>query len=497
MSVRPKIQVLDQAGIDQVVEAAYNLLETFGVQIKDDEILKILADGGARVDFKEQVAFIPAKMVDRALATVPSSFSVFSQDQTQEAKLAGDEVHYAAGSLPVHLLDSETEIIRAPTIPDLISINRLIETLENLAFQTGPILPEGIPEPVQDVYRFLINMVHSNKPYFGGALSVEGMVCQIEMLEVLRGSRAELKSKPRVIFAANPSAPLSWGPIIARNLVDSAKASIPVMLIPMPLPGGTVPVTLAGTLTDHTAENLSGIVLSQLVNPGAPILYGGGAILLDMGTGMSCIGAIESHLLGSGYSLIGKHLNLPTASNIGQSDSQRVDSQAGLESGIGMIIAALSGINLSRGAGMLNFANCQSMEKLVIDNNICGMGLRLVKGIQVDPETIALTEYAKAGRGSQGHLTSRHTLDWFRKELFFPSPAINRRAARTGQRTSSAFERAREEVKERLTKHQPVPLEEEKRKELERIVLAYAKARGISKLPRIWPEYRPDEVIGG
>lgn len=106
-------------------------------------------------------------------------------------------------------------------------------------------------------------------------------------------------------------------------MIDSAHAGIPVMTIPMPLPGANAPITLAGTLTEHTAESLSGIVVTQLLNPGTPVLYGGGAILLDMRHGISCIGAIETHLLGVGYNQIGKTLGLPTASNIGQSDSKR------------------------------------------------------------------------------------------------------------------------------------------------------------------------------
>ena len=487
MAHRPKVEILTPESIDRIIDAAYELLARFGVQVKDNEILTLLSDGGARVDFKEQIAYLSADLIDQARATTPGSFSVFSQDLAQEAELKDSNIHFAAGSLPVLLLDSETEIIRRPSVDDLIAINQLIETLEYVDFQTAPILPDTIPAPIQDVFRFFINMYHSNKPYFGGALSVSGMRCQIEMLKVMRGSAEALKVKPRVIFAANPTAPLSWGPIIAHNLVDSARASIPVMLIPMPLPGGTVPVTLAATLIDHTAENLSGIVMAQLANPGAPVLYGGGALLLDMVSGMSCIGAVESHMLGSGYALIGKRLGLPTASNIGQSDSQRVDAQAGLESGIGIFVAALTGINLSRGAGMLNFANCQSFEKLVIDNNICGMAKRMVRGIEVNDETMALEEYFRVGRGGNSHLNTQHTMDHFRQELFFPGPVINRRPAETGKQTRSAFDRAKEEVVSRLNGYESKPMPEKMVKELKALVASFCRGQGIDDLSAIWP----------
>ena len=457
-----------------------------GVKIQDEEILKIYEKGGAKVNYKEQKVYLDSDIINNSLKTTPSGFSVWSQDLAVEARLEGDNIHYAAGSLPVNLLDPNTEIIREPTIKDLVDINHLIETLEHIDFQTAPILPNAsIPAPIQDVFRFFINMTHSNKPYFGGALSVDGMRLQIEMLKIMRGGSKALRKKPRVIFAANPSAPLSWGPVIAHNLVDAAKASIPIMLIPMPLPGGTVPITLASVLTEHTAENLSGLVLAQIVNPGTPVLYGGGALVIDMTSGMSCIGAVESHMLGSGYARIGKHLNLPTASNIGQSDSQRVDTQAGLETGMGMLTAAFTGINLSRGAGMLNFANCQSFEKLVIDNNICGMAKRMVKGIEVTSETIAIDEILRINHSGQGHLVTPYTHKHFKKELFFPSPAINRKAGTPGVKTPTSFERAAQEVKTLLARDFENPLPKETVDELYQLVDAYAKSKNVDQLPTI------------
>ncbi len=482
---RPQLEVLDKSDVQQIIEAAYDLLENFGVNVDNEQVLQLLADGGAKVDFDRKVGFIPPAMVDKALESVPSSFSIYDHEGQNAAALEGDNVHFCGGSVALNILDSETERIRKPKISDLIKITSLIETLENLSFVTGTIMPDDIPEQLQDAYRYYLILLNTSKPLFSGAFTVDGLRVQIEMLSVLRGSEDELRAKPRAVFAANPTAPLMWGKIVAQNMIDSARAGIPVMTIPMPLPGGNAPVTLAGTLTEHTAENLSGIVITQLVNPGTSVLYGGGAIILEMRYGMSCIGAIESHLLGSGYNQIGKYLGLPTASNIGQSDSKRVDSQSGLESGIGIMLAALSGINMSRGPGMLAFANCQSYEKLVIDNNICGMALRLVRGIECNEETIGLDIIKKAGRGAQGHLSSAHTMKWFREEIFFPTPVIDRKAIREGEKASTAWDRAKEEVKERLSKFEPTRLPDDVNKEIKAIMRSYAKSKGVEKLPEI------------
>ncbi len=481
--LRPFIKILDQDDIQQIVDAAYDLLETFGMKVNNQEVLTILANGGAKVDFDQMIAFIPPVMVDNALKTVPSSFNIYDQACENAATLAEDIVHFCGGSVALNILDSDTEKIRKPKLHDLIQITSLIETLENLSFVTGTVMPDDIPIQLQDAYRYYLLMLNTSKPLFSGAFTVDGLRVQIKMLKVLRGGDDDLKSKPRAIFAANPTAPLMWGGIVAQNMVDSARASIPVMTIPMPLPGGNAPVTLAGTLTEHTAESLSGIVITQLVNPGTPLLYGGGAIGLEMRHGTSCIGSIESHLLGIGYNQIGKSLGLPTASNIGQSDSKRVDSQSGLESGIGITLAALAGINMSRGPGMLAFANCQSYEKLVIDNNICGTALRLIRGVECNKETIGLDVIKSAGRGAKGHLSSAHTLKWFKKEIFFPTDIIDRKAIQTGIKSSTAWERAKEEVKERLAAYELAHLPDDKVREIKAIMLAYAKSKGVTKLP--------------
>jgi trimethylamine--corrinoid protein Co-methyltransferase len=482
---QPKFEILEQEDIRQIVEAAYHLLKDVGVMINNEEALRILAANGADVDFNNKVAFIPPIMIDRALQTVLRAFTVYDQECAKPAVLEKDNVHFCAGSVALNILDSETERIRKPKLSDLIAITNLIETLENVHFVTGCILPDDIPRPLQDAYRYYLLMLNTSKPLFSGAFTVGGLRVQIEMLNVLGGSQDMLKARPRAIFAANPTAPLRWGGVVMQNLIDSSRAGIPVMLIPMPLPGGNAPVTLAGTLTEHTAEGLSGIVMTQLVNPGTPVLYGGGAIVLDMTHATSCIGAIEAHLLGAGYNQIGKALGLPTASNIGQSDSKRVDAQAGLESGIGIMMAALSGINLSRGPGMLAFANCQSFEKLVIDNNTCGMALRVLQGIECNTETIGERVIKAAGREAKDHLVSEHTLKWFRRELFFPSAVIDRRALREGERASAIWDRAKQEVKARLARHQPTRLPKEKAKEIKVIMASYAKSKGIDKLPQV------------
>jgi trimethylamine--corrinoid protein Co-methyltransferase len=134
---------------------------------------------------------------------------------------------------------------------------------------------------------------------------------------------------------------------------------------------------------------------------------------------------------------------------------------------------------------MLAFANCQSYEKLVIDNNICGMALRLARGIECSEETIGLNVIKDAGRGAKGHLSSAHTRKWFREELFFPTQVIDRKAIREGEKASTSWDRAKEEVEERLSRFEPTRLPDHKKKEIKAIMSSYAKSKGVEKLPEI------------
>jgi trimethylamine--corrinoid protein Co-methyltransferase len=184
--------------------------------------------------------------------------------------------------------------------------------------------------------------------------------------------------------------------------------------------------------------------------------------------GTARLGAIETMMLGCSYSQVGKYYRLPTHMYLGLSDSKIVDTQCGLESGIAIMLGALAGINVISGPGMLNFENCQSLEKLVIDNTACGMALRLIDGVRVDEETLAVDLMRKVGPGGV-YLSEKHTLEWFRKEQFMPSALIDRKEWRVWKNdgAKSTRQRAKEQVAKILKEHTPEPLPDDIRRDLD------------------------------
>lgn len=241
----------------------------------------------------------------------------------------------------------------------------------------------------------------------------------------------------------------------------------------MPLAGATSPVTLASAVTQHTAEDLSGVVLTQIVKKGAHVIWGGSSTCLDMRQGTTPMGAIEAALINCSYVQIGKYLNLPTHTYLGLSDSKRNDFQAGFESAIGLVMGILAGANVISGPGMLDFENCQSMEKLLLDNEICGMAKRFSKGITVSPETIPYELFKEVVHDGDMFLGKKHTLEWYKTELFIPSSVIDRKNKANWEKDGKIdiLSRTQNEISRILKEHEPIPLEPDKEKELDKVMM--------------------------
>lgn len=305
-----------------------------------------------------------------------------------------------------------------------------------------------------------------------------------QMIDPIPSDKA-LRDKPLDWFSICPSPPLRWSDLICHDLIRCAQNGIPAVITPMPLAGTTGPITMGGSIVQATAEHLSGVVISQLVSRGAPIVWGTGPIAFDMRFGTTPFSAIESIMMSMACCEVGKYFGIPTRTYAGCSDAKCPDSQAGLETGIGTILPALAGIDLIINSGMLNFESAQSFEKLVIDNEICGMARRLMQGITPRGERLAEDLFTEGLYEGKHFLLSPTTMKWFSEEFFYPGPVISREDDQTWMEKGSttAEQRAKEEVKRILATHEPEPLDKDVDRELVRIMTKDAEKYGISRLP--------------
>jgi len=484
--VRPKVELLGPDLVERVIGEGLALLVDPGVRVHNEEALGLLAEAGADVDRERQIARIPEHVVRRALETAPSEFYLFTLDGQPAVHYGGDDVQFNPCSTALTILDSRTQRQRPPVTADLVRFVKLIETLPELDAQSTALVCSDVPAEIADLYRLHVALNFMRKPIVTGAFRKDTLSIMKDLLVAAVGDEERLSAKPVAVFDVCPSPPLLWSDLGCQNLIDCARSDIPTQLISMPLAGATAPVTLAGSVIQHAAESLSGVTICQLARPGAPIVWGGSPAAFDMRKGTTPMGAVETWMIDMAYVQVGKALHLPTNTYLGLSDAKIVDAQCGLEAAGGILLAFLSGVNMVSSPGMLSFESCQSLEKVVIDADIIGMGRRLVAGIEAREEPIALNLMREMGHKAE-YLADPHTHKWFRRELFLPSEVIDRSTPEEWEQAGakSAFERATERVERLVQGYRPAPLAEAARRELEDITLRAARPFGMNELPRL------------
>jgi len=481
--IRPSLRMLDDALVSAIIDESLELLEKVGVYVENAGAMELLRESGAApVDASRRVC-VPRRLVEQALSTAPHEIMLFDASGGKSYRVGGDDVHFDPGSAALRIFDHDAQSEREATTADVVRFSRLTQKLDNYHFQSTGLMSSDVPELITDSYRLFVGLHYCTKPVVTGTFVVEGFAPMYEMLKAVRGGAAELRKMPMAIFDACPSPPLTWSNLTTQSVIDCARAGIPSEFVAMPLTGATSPVTITGALVQHTAENLTGLVISQLASPGAPAIFGGSPASFDMRTGNPPMGAMETMMIDSAYAQIGKALGLPTHAYLGLSDAKCVDAQAGFETGIGAVLGALSGINVISGGGMMDFESCQSLEKLVIDNEIAGMAYRLIEGIHQREEPMALGVFAELAGGTD-FLTLDNTLRWYRLEHSFPKIVDrgNHQQWADGGKPTLA-DRAAKEV-ERLLSQPAAPLVEKGlADELQRIMSSHAKQYGMEKLP--------------
>jgi trimethylamine--corrinoid protein Co-methyltransferase len=479
--LRPRLRLLGDSLAGRIVDEARDVLGALGVDVREREALDLLADHGARVDRATRRARLGPDLLDRVLAAAPREVSLFDVAGQPTHALGAGRTHFAPGSAAIRVLDGDSKRLRPPSTADYVRYTKLVQGLPELDAQATALVPADVPPAISDAYRLFLSLLHGTKPVVTGAFSADGLRPMIELQLAVRGSDAALAARPLCVFTCCPTSPLQWSRAACRNLLDCARAGIPVEIISVPLAGFLSPVSLVGTLVQHTAENWSGLALAQLAAPGAPVLWGCAAAVFDVRYETAPTGAMESTMLACAASEIGHRLALPTQAYVALSDAKQLDAQAGAETAAGAVLAVLAGIDAVSGPGMLAIENALSLEKLVLDDALVAQARRLLRGIAPceDLPTRGLLEELMR----EGHLlVADHTRRHLKTEIVLPGPVLDRasegRWREDGARPLTA--RAAAEV-ERIVAAWPGPaVPPETARELERLMAAAAARAGCA-----------------
>lgn len=448
--------------VQRIHGAALSVLERTGVQVEEPEALRLFEEAGAVVDRGAARVRIPRPLVEDAIDWAPSHVVLAGRDPKRDLALEGARVHIGTGGAALSVLSLETGEPHPATLRDVAELARLVDALDNVHFYLVPVYPTDMDKDVVDVNTYYASLANTTKHVQAGVYTVAGIRDTVEMCERIAGGAEALRERPIVSFITCwMVSPLKLASDVTTLLIETCRQSIPVVLSAAPMAGSTAPVTLAGMLAQLTAEQLSGVVLAQLAKRGAPLLIGPIPATADMKTGRYLAGAAEFGLTNAAMAQMAQFYRLPIYNSAGMTDAKIPDVQAGFEKGMSAVLTVLAGSNfIHHAAGMLENMSTVAAEQFVIDNEILGMAMRVLQGIAVNDETLALDVIDEVGPG--GHfLMSEHTLRHMRSEFYYPSAVVDRQGWDAWQEGGGqdARERAREIARDILADHRPEPLD--------------------------------------
>ncbi len=364
---------------------------------------------------------LPRSMVEKAVASNPSSITLYSRDGKTDAVLEKNRVHYGTGGTAIYVLDAETNAHRQSTIRDVALCARFVEALKNIHVFTINVFPNEIPQKEDiDVNRFFHSLDNTHKHVMGGIYSMPGLKQVIQMAEMMAGGEKQLAEKPFVSFITLIISPYKIDEDYGDMTCYVAEKGLPIVVPTEPICGTTSPITLAGNILTHTAETLAGITLVQAVRRGAPGICGSVGSITNLRTMAHLGGAIERAMINAGCAQLAQHFEIPLYSTGGTSDAKRVDIQAAYESAMSSLLVAMSGANYIHDiAGLMESDLTVSYEKLVVDNEILGMCQRVLRGIEVSDETLGLEMILEKGP-AKDYMLEPHTIAHMRDEFYVP-----------------------------------------------------------------------------
>jgi trimethylamine--corrinoid protein Co-methyltransferase len=467
------LKVLSSNEIDRIHQASLNVLERTGVVFKSPEALKALEGAGATVDYGKELAKIPRQLVEEALSKVPERFMLYARNPQFDIEIGGGRIYFTNGFSATYILDSATMRRRLASLQDLENFTRIIDSLRCVHYAITQCVPQDVPKEVVELYIALAMFKNTSKHCYPATYTLEGARGMIAMASILVGGEEAFRKKPGIVNGVVcPTSPLRYSTDAAERLMEFSRHRIPFGIWSAPMAGATAPATLAGTLVVQNAEVLAGVVLSQIVEPETPVMYGSGASIMDMMYGTSALGSPELGLLNVASAQLAHRYHLPCYGTGGIIDSKVPDEQAAYECMLSNILCALAGVDIIHDGvyGILESGMTANYGQLLISHEIAEMVTRIVGGVEVDDEGLAEELIDKVGPGGD-FLRQRHTQLNFRKEHRIPE-LTDRTPRSEWERLGSKniLQRAEEKAQEVLKTHIPEPLDKDVQAELERFV---------------------------
>lgn len=451
---------LSAGDIEAIHKASMLVLEKAGFAVDNRRALELFAEHGAQVDFEKKIVRVKEEWVMEYLKKAPARIILYGREERHNLVVEADRTYYGTGGTALNIYDGRTQQRRPAVIADTAKIGRLVDALEHVDWYVLPVYPSDLPKEDVDINRFYHGLKNTSKHVMGGIYGgYNGAKDLIKLAQTIAGGAEALKRKPFISVICCTISPLTLESSYIDLIIDLVEAGIPIATPAAPIAAATSPVTLAGTLAQINAEALCGVLLAQVIREGAPVFYSVVPTTANMKSMEFLFGAVENGMMNAACAQLASYYNLPQYSTGGVTESKVFDVQNGLEKCLNNLLPGMAGAQLiHNAAGQIDSSMAVAYEQYVLDNEIIGNIKRVLKGISVTPETLAVELIQEVGPG--GHfLAQEHTLKHMRQELYLPALAVRQNYTawdKSGRK--SMVDHARAEVERLLSGHCPLPL---------------------------------------
>lgn len=468
-----RVEVLSNKEIKKIDEASKEILEETGVMVLSKEALKLYEKAGAKVDYENEIVRIPEKLVNKCISYAPSEYKIYGRDKDNYLNFGKNLGFSASGHNAIYILDTETMERRPSTKEEVGNFAKISDALPNIHIVGVQAMPQDVFSKSSILHGLDAVINNTSKHVFFSPENAGETKALIEMLKVISGEE-DLGKFPIATCQLSPISPLTWSKGTVEAVVEIAKSGLPICILPQPYSGVTSPITLAGTLTSSNVEELSALVLTQIVNEGSPFVYGAAWTTFEMKKGTVLIGTPECCLLSVAEAQIARYYGIPSQCIAFDTDSNVYDEQNGFEKIFNIIATLQSGINLIVNAGMFSTGMTVSYEQLVVDHEIVTFVYRYLEGIAVNNDSISKEVIKKVGQ-HKNYLLEPHTLKYISTGEHASYKVSNRDVYDMWKISgkSSITDNAREFADEIIRKHKLKSLPKGKQEKLDDIIARY------------------------
>ncbi|TFG07999.1 MAG: hypothetical protein EU539_03530 [Promethearchaeota archaeon] len=450
-----KIKVLGKDEIQKIHQTSLKLLETTGIIVESPEARQLFKENGASIEKRNDAFFvkIPEELITENIRKVPKKFNLYGPDGSFHFEVNTNHTIFSTYGAAVNVHDpSKRKGIRKSSLDDAIKHIRIVSDLKNISSSHVDVWPHDVPFTELHFHTLREWGRHSYKPY---GMSCYGRTASKDMINIssiIVGGEDELMKRPRLLGVFNPTSPLRLTQLLLNGIFVFARYNQPLNITSASGAGSTAPVTLGGVLTQMNMEILPSIILTQLINPGAPVLYGSTNTIMDPSSGNMAYGSIEMGLITIATAQIAHFYDIPSKGSGALTDSKCFDIQNGYERFMTLFCAANAGHNYITCAGTYETTLSEAFELLIIDDELIGIIKRAMEGVRIDDEALASEEIEQVMNSKKNYLGTKHSVKNTRKEFFIPRIS-NRDRRRTWRKKGSLdmMQAAKERVEKILS----------------------------------------------